>query len=566
MSKSDDDVAVLEALADFREAIGRRHVLTARHKTKTYRTGYRFIEGACLAVLRPGNLLELWRVAKTAVAHDLNIIMQAANTGLTGGSSPQETYDHDVVIVSTNRLRGIKLVAGAEQVICFPGSTLHELEKLLRPYERDPHSVIGSSCLGASVMGGVCNNSGGALVERGPAYTEHSLYAQLDEAGELHLINELGFDLGDTPDEILTRLEASSFMAEKAGARLASDHEYKDWVRDVEAPTPARYNADPRRLKDASGCAGKLIVFAVRLDTFPKNNREQTFFVGTQVADVFTRLRRTILSEFTELPVSAEYMDQDTFAFTEDYGRDTVHLIRAVGTDRLPPLFKLKENFASRLDALPFLSGDAVEQVLQIIGRVLPSPVPKPIRGIAAANQHLLILKMKNDGIEEARRLLEAEKVAGALDFHRCDPREANLVGLHRFAAAGAAVRYHTIKGPSTGDLLALDIALPRNTTEWQERLPDEIEAQIDRKLYYGHFMCQVFHQDYVLKRGTDADQVKQDMLTLLEARGAKYPAEHNVGHLYEAEPHLRDHYRGLDPRNQLNPGIGKDSKKRHYC
>lgn len=566
MSKTDNDVATLEALADFREAIGRRQVLTARHKTKTYRTGYRFIEGTCLAVLRPASLLELWQVAEIAVAHDLNIIMQAANTGLTGGSSPQEAYDHDIVIVSTNRLRGIKLVAGAEQVICFPGSSLHELERLLRPYGRDPHSVIGSSCLGASVMGGVCNNSGGALVERGPAYTEHSLYAQLDDAGELHLINELGFDLGDTPTEILTRLEASSFMAEKRSTRLASDHDYKDWVRDVEAPTPARYNADPRRLKDASGCAGKLIVFAVRLDTFPKNDREQTFFIGSQDADVFTRLRRTILSDFKVLPVSAEYMDQDTFAFTEDYGRDTVHLIRAVGTDRLPPLFKFKENFASRLDALPFLSGDVVERILQVIGRMLPNPVPKPIRGIAAANQHLLILKMKNDGIEEARRLLEAEWGAGVLDFHSCDAREASLVGLHRFAAAGAAVRYHTLKGSSVGDLLALDIALPRNTTKWQERLPDEIEAHVEKKLYYGHFMCQVFHQDYVLKRGTNAAQVKKDMLGLLEARGAKYPAEHNVGHLYEAEPQLREHYRDLDPRNQLNPGIGKDSKRRHYC
>ena len=29
-------------------------------------------------------------------------------------------------------------------------------------------------------------------------------------------------------------------------------------------------------------------------------------------------------------------------------------------------------------------------------------------------------------------------------------------------------------------------------------------------------------------------------MLTLLNERGAKYPAEHNVGHLYEAEPDLK--------------------------
>ncbi len=62
----------------------------------------------------------------------------------------------------------------------------------LAPHQREPRSVIGSSCIGASVLGGVCNNSGGALVRRGPAYTELALYAQVDELGELQLINHLG--------------------------------------------------------------------------------------------------------------------------------------------------------------------------------------------------------------------------------------------------------------------------------------------------------------------------------------------------------------------------------------
>ena len=71
------------------------------------------------------------------------------------------------------------MLDNGKQVVGFPGSTLHHLEKLLKPYGREPHSVIGSSCIGASVIGGVCNNSGGSLVKRGPAYTEMALYAQL---------------------------------------------------------------------------------------------------------------------------------------------------------------------------------------------------------------------------------------------------------------------------------------------------------------------------------------------------------------------------------------------------
>ncbi len=43
--------------------------------------------------------------------------------------------------------------------------------------------------------------------------------------------------------------------------------------------------------------------------------------------------------------------------------------------------------------------------------------------------------------------------------------------------------------------------------------------------------------------------------------RGAKYPAEHNVGHMYEAEECLKQFYRDLDPTNTFNPGIGQTSR-----
>lgn len=38
----------------------------------------------------------------------------------------------------------------------------------------------------------------------------------------------------------------------------------------VDEDTPARFNADPSRLFEASGSAGKVCVFAVRLDTYEK--------------------------------------------------------------------------------------------------------------------------------------------------------------------------------------------------------------------------------------------------------------------------------------------------------
>ncbi len=72
---------------------------------------------------------------------------------------------------------------------------------------------------------------------------------------------------------------------------------------------------------------------------------------------------------------------------------------------------------------------------------------------------------------------------------------------LHRFAAAGAAIRYQAVHSDEVEDILALDIALRRNDTEWYEHLPPEIDSQLVHKLYYGHFMCYVFHQDYIVKK-----------------------------------------------------------------
>ncbi|MBC6402392.1 MAG: D-lactate dehydrogenase [Hyphomonadaceae bacterium] len=566
MKRRDDGTThVVEA---FRSVLGRRHVLTGHHRTKTYRTGYRGSAGKCLAVLRPGTLLEMWHTLEIAVQYDLSMIMQAANTGLTGGSTPHTGYEHDVVIISTSRLTGIHLVDGGRQAICLPGSTLHKLEQILKPLGREPHSVIGSSCLGASVIGGICNNSGGSLVERGPAYTEHAVFARLTEEGDLILENRLGVDLGSTPGEILHRLESGNFREAnfEDGENMASDHEYREWVRDIHAPTPARYNADPRRLKDASGCAGKLAVFGVRVDTFPKNTSGKTFFIGTRDAHVLTELRRTILSEFSNLPVSAEYMDRCAFVFTGRYGRDTVYLIRILGTRRLPAFFRFKETLASRLEELPMFSGAFIDHCLQVVGRLMPDPLSRNLRRIADSHEHLLILKVKTNSIEETSNVLSRLKSRGELQYRVCPDGEARTIGLHRFAAAGAAVRYQTIHASRVGDLLALDIALPRNTTEWREELPPDLEELIEHKLYYGHFMCQIFHQDYILKTGTDSHAIKTAMLNRLEERGARYPAEHNVGHLYRAEPPLCAHYRSLDPGNRFNPGIGKDSKRREYA
>src|SRR5690606_766192 len=103
-------------------------------------------------------LVAFWRALEACVAARAVVIVQAANTGLTGGSTPfDEDYDRPVVIISPTAIAGIHLIDGGRQVVCLPGATLNRLEALLKPLGREPHSVIGSSCIGASVMGGICN-------------------------------------------------------------------------------------------------------------------------------------------------------------------------------------------------------------------------------------------------------------------------------------------------------------------------------------------------------------------------------------------------------------------------
>lgn len=554
-------------IAQLRETVGARHVITDKRKSEPFRKGFRSGEGEALCVIRPGSLVEMWKALELIVAADKIVIMQAANTGLTEGSTPSGSYDRDVVLINTKRIDQIHMIEDGRQVVSLAGATLFQLEKLLAPIGRQPHSVIGSSCIGASIIGGVCNNSGGSLVERGPSYTELSLFAQIDTEGQLKLANHLDVELGDNPEEILSRLDNGQIpdAAVRKTNKLASDTEYADRVRDVSASSPARFNADKRRLYEAAGCAGKLAVFAVRQDTYPKAGAEKVFYIGTNNAADLTEIRREILSDFETLPVSAEYLHREIFDISEAYGKDTVLAIKQLGTDRLPQVFALKGFFDGWFNKIK-PTRHLTDRVMYGLGKVLPRLLPKRMMEFRDKYEHHLILKMRDGGIDEARALLEQQFENIDAAFFECTEAEGKTAELHRFAAAGAAVRYQAVHANKVADILALDIALPRNCVDWVEKLPPHIDEKIEHKLYYGHFMCHVFHQDYIVKKGVDVKTLKAEMLELLQERGAEYPAEHNVGHMYEAKADLAAFYKEQDPTNSMNPGIGKMSKKRNYA
>jgi D-lactate dehydrogenase len=501
-------------------------------------------------------------------AADVIVICQAANTGLTGGSTPDgDDYDRPIVIINMLRMDRIHLIDGGNQVICQPGTTLNQLEKRLRSVGREPHSVIGSSCIGASVTGGICNNSGGSLIRRGPAFTQLALFAQVGADGVLQLVNHLGIGLGNDPETILASVDHGTFAESQIDYPenlWASDREYQNHVKDVDAPTPARFNADPRRHYEASGSAGKVAVFAVRLDTFAADEDVAVFYIGSNDPAELEWIRREILTGFDNLPIAGEYMHRTAYEASQQYGKDLFLFIKAFGTDNVPKAFAVK-SWVDGLTEKLGLGGAVSDRVLQGVSRLLPEHLPERLNAYRDRYAHHLLLKMGNGGAEEARAYLGRRFPSASGDFFECTAEEGSAAFLNRFAVGGAIVRYRAVHPSTVEDIVALDVALPRNTLDWFETLPAELEAKFAFKMYCGHFFCHVMHQEYLVRKGEDCLAIEHALWKLLDARGAEYPAEHNVGHLYDAKPALQQFYRQLDPTNSFNPGIGRTSKLRNW-
>jgi D-lactate dehydrogenase len=550
------------------DVIGSKYVITASWKKTPYSNGWRYGNGEALAVVRPGSLIELWKTLKVCLKADVIVIMQAANTGLTGGSTPNSNdYDRPIVIVNTLRIDDIHLINEGKQIIGFSGSTLYDLEKKLEPINREPHSIIGSTSIGASIIGGICNNSGGSLVQRGPAFTELALYAKVNTDGKLELINELEINLGSSPEEILNNLQNKNYdkLDVINSNKLASDNKYSEIVRQVKSTIPARYNADERLLYNVSGCAGKLAVFAVRLDTYPKPKKNQVFYVGSNNPNDFWKIRRDILKTFKTLPTLGDYVHRDCYDAAKKYSKDTFLVIEKLGTNFLPTLFELKRKVDIITSKFKFFPDHFSDRLMQFLSNFWPNHLPKNMEEFRDLYEHHWIIEMSDDGINEAKEYFNNFFKDKKGDYFLCNEKEGKKAMLHRYVSASAIGRYHNINKSKHGEMLSLDIAFPRNEKNWFEKLSPKIDELLEMKLYYGHLFCHVQHLNYIVKKGVDGEALKEKLLNTYKERGAEYPAEHNVGHEYSANPTLLKFYKKLDPTNFFNPGIGKTSKLKNW-
>ena len=553
---------------EFKLITGNKYVITSKWGKEPFNKGWRYGGGDAVAVIKPGTLLEIWKVLQICVKHDIIVIMQAANTGLTGGSTPfGNDYDRPIVIINTLRVNSIQLINNGNQILALAGSSLYDLENKLKPLEKEPHSVIGSTSIGASIVGGVCNNSGGSLVHRGPAYTEFALYAKVNKDGKLELINELDINLGSNPEEILVNLENNNYTSSDIlkSKKLGSDDKYSEIVRGIDENTAARFNADNRLLYSASGSAGKIAVFALRLDTYKAPKKSKVFYVGSNNQDDFWKIRREILRNFNELPRLGDYMHRDCYDAAKKYSKDTFIVIEKLGTNFLPSLFEFKRIVDIIAEKIKFLPEKFSDKLMQFLSNFWPNHLPKKMEAFRDQFEHHWIIEMTDDGINEAEIYFKDFFKDKKGDFFICNSNEGKKAMLHRYVSASAIGRYQALNKKNIGEMMSLDIAFPRNEKNWLETLPEDINDKLELKFYYGHLFCHVFHHNYILKKGVDAKKLKKELLEIYDRRGAEYPAEHNVGHEYKATPVLTEFYKKLDPTNFFNPGIGQTSKLKNW-
>ena len=561
-------MSIKNIISEIKKISGSKYIITEDWRKQPYSKGWRYGKGNAFAVVKPGTLIEIWKILELCVKEDIIIIMQAANTGLTGGSTPYgDDYERPVIVLNTMRIDDIHIINDGKQIIGLTGSTLYNLEKKLKPYKREPHSIIGSTSIGASIIGGICNNAGGSLVQRGPSYTQMALYAKINKNGKLELVNELDINLGSSPEEILSNLQNKNYKKSdiKNTGKLGSDDKYSEIIRKINEDTPSRFNSDSRLLYGASGSAGKLAVFAVRLDTYRSPKENKVFYVGTNDPDVFWKIRRDILSKFKTLPTLGDYLHRDCYDAAKKYSKDTFLVIERLGTTFLPTLFELKRRVDILAKKLKFFPDNFSDRLMQFLSNFWPNHLPKRMENFRDLYEHHWVIEMSDEGIVEAEKYFSEIFKNQDGDYFICNEFESKKASLHRFVSASAIGRYHILNSKNHGDMMSLDIAFPRNEKNWFEKLPKEIDELLEMKLYYGHLFCHVLHQNYIVKKGVDGDELKKKLLKIYDKRGAEYPAEHNVGHEYHAKPSLLNFYKQLDPTNRFNPGIGKTTKLKHW-
>jgi FAD/FMN-containing dehydrogenase len=153
------DPFVTECIA----ALGASNVLSTAADMAGYLTDWRKrYTGQARAVLRPGSTEEVAEVVRIAARHDVALVPQGGNTGLSGGATPDASGTQ--AVLSLARLRAVRAIDPANNTITVEaGCILAEVQQAARGAGRlFPLSLAAEgSC---TIGGNLATNAGGTAV------------------------------------------------------------------------------------------------------------------------------------------------------------------------------------------------------------------------------------------------------------------------------------------------------------------------------------------------------------------------------------------------------------------
>jgi len=154
-----DAEAAVKSLAAL---VGEGAVVTDEVERQRYEQGWRYGRGRALAVVRPATTEEVSRVLAFASARGLRVVPQGANTGLVGGSTPDDSGQ--MLVLSLDRLsKGLEIDTTDRTVRADGGVLLSQLDAALAE-----KGLLFPIDLGAdpTVGGMVATNAAGTRVLR----------------------------------------------------------------------------------------------------------------------------------------------------------------------------------------------------------------------------------------------------------------------------------------------------------------------------------------------------------------------------------------------------------------
>lgn len=153
--------ALLESL---RQIVGATHVLTEGDLTAYEQDWRKRVHGKSLAVVRPGNTAEVAGVVKACAAAGVQIVPQGGNTGLSVGSTPDDSGQQ--IVLSLTRLNAVRHIDKDNLTFTVEaGCILQNLQELA-----DQQGLLFPLSLAAegscTIGGNLGTNAGGTQVVR----------------------------------------------------------------------------------------------------------------------------------------------------------------------------------------------------------------------------------------------------------------------------------------------------------------------------------------------------------------------------------------------------------------